>query len=139
MSTSDAHVKQMRLMQGVFLFTIVAFAGVGEVMGPLNEEPIDPVFRMAITLVAAGNLVAMVVLRRSMVGGAEERLRTHPEDVQTWVRWRTGQMITLVLGETIALFGLVLRVMGASLEYAAMFYVCAVLAILLHTPRAPNR
>lgn len=139
MDTLDAHVRQLRLFQAVFLFSILVFAGAGEAIGSLGEEPIDPMFRTVITLVAAGNLVAMVVLRRSMVGVAEERLHTHPGDSEAWLKWRAGQFITMVLAETIALFGLVLRVLGAALEYAAMFYVCGVLAILLYTPRAPNR
>jgi F0F1-type ATP synthase membrane subunit c/vacuolar-type H+-ATPase subunit K len=76
-------------------------------------------------------------VRRLFVLRAEVTLAAQPEDATALNRWRAGYIITYALCEAMALFGLVLRVLGFTLSEVTPFYLVGFVLILVFTPRRP--
>jgi len=64
-------------------------------------------------------------------------LATRPNDAATLSRWRAGHIMTYALSEAIAIFGLVLRIIGFSLSQVASFYIAGFILLLFFGPRRP--
>jgi hypothetical protein len=76
-----------------------------------------------------------LVVRSRMVTPAQEKLRVQTDDGGALKRWRIGSLISLVLVESVALYGFALRVMGGTRSHTWPFYLAAILIMLMWTPR----
>ncbi|HVO62835.1 MAG TPA: hypothetical protein VMT53_18010 [Terriglobales bacterium] len=79
------------------------------------------------------------VFRRMMVDKAAAALGSQPQDSSALARWRGGTIVTLVLCESVALFGFVLRMLGFSLSQAGTFYLAALVLMVFFLPRRPEQ
>jgi hypothetical protein len=69
---------------------------------------------------------------------SESMLAMRPGDALTLNRWRAGYIMTYALSEAIAMFGLVLRILGFSLSQVLSFYVAGFALLLFFGPRRPR-
>jgi hypothetical protein len=79
----------------------------------------------------------ILVVRRTLVAQSAAFLRSRPDDMATLARWRAGYVMTYALSEAIALFGLVLRMIGFSLSQVAPFYIAGFILLFFFGPRRP--
>jgi hypothetical protein len=92
-------------------------------------------FYFVLTLVALTTVGMAFAVWRLFVLRSEALLAAQPDEGATLGRWRSGFIITYGLSEAVALFGLVLRIMGFSLSEVAPFYLVGFVLLLLFSPR----
>jgi hypothetical protein len=90
----------------------------------------------AITGLAVLVTVSWLVLRRKYLGRSVTALRSNPENVQAIKRWQTGQVLSFVLSEAVALYGVNLRYLGLSFREVIPFYAAGLALMLWSWPRA---
>jgi len=124
----------MRVMHAIFLLTIFLYLGLLKFIVPAGKG-VDQIFVAALVLVCVGDVVLASLLRKQKVHASEEKLRVNPKDGAALQQWRAGMILSFVFTECIALFGLVLKILGAEWRVAGPFFAFAVLLMLLWTPR----
>jgi mannose/fructose/N-acetylgalactosamine-specific phosphotransferase system component IIC len=129
-------VKTVRLIQIAMLVSVGIYAVVGEVAGRhLNT---DATVIYAISFASISLVGAILVVRKTMVLQSEAELKAKPGDPVILARWKTGYFVTYALCEALALFGLVLRMLGFSLNQVWPYYAGSFVLLLLFWPRAPR-
>jgi len=81
---------------------------------------------------------AIFVVRKTLVLQSEAQLRERPEDFAIQSRWKMGYIVSYALCEALAMFGLVLRVMGFPLASVWPYYAASGVLFLLFWPRIPQ-
>ena len=132
----EQRLRAVRVIHFTMLTLVVLLVPLGERIATDEGQPgfLLPFF----AAIAAVDVVLALGVRKSLVGGAEERLRQHPENAVAAMRWQTGQLGSFAIAESVALLGFMLRVMGATLEQAAGFYAAGLGLLLIFWPRAPQ-
>ena len=133
----ESILRLLRILQAAMLLSIVLYAVVGEVAGPRRPQPTNPAFVLILAMISASTVLVVFLLRRIMVFRAADLLAKQPSDADALSRWRSGHIITFALCESIALYGLVLRMLGQTLGQIAPFYLAAAFLILYFVPRQP--
>src|SRR5215468_4010409 len=105
-------LKTLRTVQWAMLLSILTYVAVGEVLGPRIRH-VDPGLSYIFSTVAVGVVGTIFVVRRTLVLRAAATLATQPDDRLSLSQWKTGYLATYALCESLALFGLVLRFLGA--------------------------
>jgi F0F1-type ATP synthase membrane subunit c/vacuolar-type H+-ATPase subunit K len=135
MTQQGLALKMLRTLQAAFILSVVLYAFVGEKFMALSATaPASPLVT-GFTVVAMGMMLIALIVRSRMVGPARERLEAAADDLDALKRWRLGTLISFVLIESVALYGFVLRVLGATRSQAAPFYLAAIVTMLIWTPR----
>jgi hypothetical protein len=132
----ERRVRSVRIVHFAMLTFVVVLVPLGE--SAAGQPGKVGLFLGLFGAAAAVDAVIALLLRKSLVGGAEERLQRYPEDAEAALRWQTGQFVSFAMAESVALFGLVLRVLGATLEQAAGFYAAGIGLLLIFWPRPPR-
>ena len=131
-------VRGARTIHLVLFLSIILYVFVGEMLHPASQD-IPASMQYGFLICAGGMMVLAVVFRRMTAGQAEEVLRRDPDDAVAIARWRTGQLVSYVLAESVALFGFALRYLGVSFGRALLFYGAAIIlmvAFRLTDPRS---
>jgi hypothetical protein len=132
----DGSVKLVRIIQFAMLAGVLVYAGLGEVLGSVSHAS-DTTMFYVLSMVTVTMVGVILVVRRTLVIQSAVALAARPGDTASLGRWRAGYMMTYALSETIALFGLVLRLTGFTLSQVAPFYVAGFILLLFFTPRSP--
>ena len=140
MNTLDDAVRTMRVLNAIFLVSVLLYAWVGEFAGPKSSlEPQQlAVYRIALGILAPMNVLIALGFRRKQVGIAAATLQSLPDDAEAIGQWRSGNLISFVLAETVALLGLMLLFLGGTLKISLPFYVGALLLLIVWFPRKPE-
>ena len=78
-------------------------------------------------------------MRRRLIRRAEEALAKDASNPKAVRQWQAGQFIGMPFAESIALCGVLVRmVIGGALWQASLFYALGLLLMLLWTPRMPT-
>ncbi len=128
--------KILQIVRILMLVSIVCYAIIGERLGQ-SAAPDRNVY-FAITLVAITTVGMIFAVRRLFVLRSESTLVSEPENAEALTRWRTGHLAIYALSESVALFGLVLRILGFNLSEIAPFYLAGFALLLLFGPRPPS-
>ena len=131
-----AALRTVRLIQIAMLASVGIYAVAGEVVGARLTTNASTLY--AISFASISLVGAILVVRKTMVLQSEAELRARPEDPATLVRWKTGYIVSYVLCEALALFGLLLRIMGFTLTQVWPYYAGSAVMLLLFWPRAPQ-
>src|SRR5438034_4861565 len=115
-------LKMLQTVQWSMLASILLFAFVGQVASR-PARGVDPSLTYLFTTLGVALVGVIFVVRRTLVLRAAESLATHPEDNLSLSHWRTGYLATYALCEGLALFGLIQRVLGASLQQSTPYYL----------------
>jgi hypothetical protein len=126
----------LRVVQWTMLSSIVLYAVVGQLYGPVPRA-VDPGVSYIFSTIGVGLVGVIFVLRRTLVLRAAESLAANPNDNLSLNQWRTGYLATYVCCEALALFGVVQRFMGCTLQQSALFYVGGFVLLLFFWPRQP--
>ena len=129
-------IKIIRAIQIAMLLSVAIFVLVGETVGSIPRLS-DPTLFYALSLATITIVGVILVVRRTLVLQSAVTLAARPNDVATLNRWRAGHVMTYALSEAIAMFGLVLRLIGFSLSQVASFYIAGFILLLFFGPRRP--
>jgi hypothetical protein len=129
-------IKIVRLIQIAMLLSVGIFVVAGEMVGSIPKLN-NPTLFYALSLATITIVGVILVVRRTLVLQSAVTLATRPNDVATLNRWRAGYVMTYALSEAIAMFGLVLRLIGFSLSQVASFYIAGFILLLFFGPRRP--
>jgi hypothetical protein len=132
----NASLKHLRIVHLALLASLGMYVLIGE---RIAKEPrtLDPTVFKSIAVLAFVTAAIVLFLRMQPLSTAGEQLRLESSDVAALRRWHFLHFLSFALCESIGLYGIVLRVMGAALSQAAPFYAGAILLMLLSTPRRP--
>ena len=123
------------MIRFAFLASIALSVFIGERMGQGPAAAPNRNLYFVLTLVAITTVGMIFAVRRLFVLQSEAMLAAQPEDSAALNRWRSGYIIIYVLSEAVALFGLVLLILGFTLSQVAPFYLVGLVLILLFSPR----
>lgn len=129
-------LKTLRAVQWSMLASILLYGVVGEVLGPVARA-VDPALSYLFTTLAVAIVGVIFVVRRTLVLRAAESLATHPEDSLSLNHWRTGYIATYALCEALALFGLIQRFLGCTLQQSVLYYLGGFVLLFFFRPRLP--
>lgn len=129
-------IKIVRLIQIAMLLSVGIFVVTGEMVGSIPKLS-NPTLFYALSLATITIVGVILVVRRTLVLQSAATLATRPNDVATLNRWRAGYVMTYALSEAIAMFGLVLRLIGFTLSQVASFYIAGFILLLFFGPRRP--
>ena len=119
------------------MVSVVLYVLVGEMVGHNSTSAPDYSIYFAITLAAVITVALIVVMRRLLVLRAEGVPGT-----ATGGRGRIGPLADglhryLCAERAVALFGLVLRILGFTLSHVATFYAVGLILMMFFGPRRP--
>lgn len=134
MTLAQRNLRSLQTVHAAFLFAAVAYLVVSYVAGPRTQpQPLS--FILGVGVVAISTCAGGIFIRSRFVQPASETLRSNPDDAAAVARWRTGTILSLVFSETVVLYGLALRFIGASWNICGIFYVVGIFLLLAWTPR----
>jgi hypothetical protein len=134
----ESTIKVVRIIQIAMLLSVLLLVIAGEFVGSIPKFS-NPTLFYALSLATITIVGVILVIRRTLVLQSANTLATRPNDVVTLNRWRAGYVMTYVLSEAIAVFGLFLRIIDFSLSHVASFYVAGFILLLFFGPRRPVR
>jgi F0F1-type ATP synthase membrane subunit c/vacuolar-type H+-ATPase subunit K len=130
-------LKTLRMVQWARLGSIILYAALGVMVRPIQRS-IDPTISYLFTTLAVAVVGAIFVVRRTLVFRAEASLARDPNETLSLNHWRTGYIVTYALCEALALFGLVQRFLGASVEQSVPYYLGGFVLLVFFRPRQPE-
>lgn len=125
----------MRVIHAAFLLAAILYVWVPSRIVHDSGKATPMAILLAFGLVALSSLGISVFFRRLIVQPAAERLSKNPEDSQAAGRWRNGVLVSLVSCESVVLFGLALRFIGAGWNVCGVFYAAGIFFLLAWTPK----
>jgi hypothetical protein len=132
----ESAIRVVRAIQIAMLISVGVYVLVGE--GVKSAPGLNsPVLFYVLSLVTITIVGVILVVRRTLVLQSAVALASRPNDLATLGRWRAGHIMTYALSEAIAIFGLVLRIVGFSLSQVASFYIAGFILLLFFGPRRP--
>ncbi len=124
------------LVHKLLAASILIYGFAGELLGPKQDRNITTL-HIVFLLLAFGTAAIVLWVRRKMVDVAAAALHLQSDDVDALTRWRAGNMALMAMSEAVALYGLVLRLLGGSLNRCAPFYLAGLILLLVMRPRRP--
>lgn len=134
MSNGATALRQMRIIHAIFLAATLLQIYNSEWLAGSGTGFSTP-FLIGIVFVASFDVLVAYYFRRKTMVPALEKLRRDPNDIGALKQWRKATIVVLVLTMSIALYGLVLRVLGASRHAAWPFFVLALILMLAWRPQ----
>lgn len=132
----EAALRTVRLIQIAMLVSVVAYVVIGETT-TLHVTPNHTIL-YALSFLSISIVGAVLVVRRTLVIQSEAQLLEKPGDAVILNRWRTGHIVSFALCEALALFGLLLRLVGFPLSQVWPYYAGALALLIMFWPRAPQ-
>ncbi len=130
-------LQQVRILHAVFVTTWFLFVVVAQFFLPPGGQStnLPPLFPMVVGAVVISEIGLAFFLRARYIGGAETILRGNPDDPAAIVKWRTGNLLSFCLAESVTLFGLMQKALGFDWKVAGTFYAVGLLLLILWAPR----
>lgn len=134
MTAAARALRNLRMLHGVFLLTIVLYAAALTQIPAVSHDP-QRILLYVFALVAVSDVLLAFVLRAQLVAAPAHVLLTNPEDANALRKWRSGNLISFVLAETLALLGVLLKFLGFGWNVAAVYFAAAIVLLMLFTPK----
>ena len=132
----DPAKRTLNIIRAALLVSVALYMFVGEQLASGKVGAANAMLFEVMAIVAVANVVLIVVIRRSMVAPSIAALRNSTGDVAALNRWRVGYLVTYALCEAVALYGLILRIMGFSFRLVVPFYLASVILMIYFSPRS---
>jgi hypothetical protein len=127
-------VRTLRKLQWAFLGSVLLFAAAGGVLRA-NARAIEPSAAYLFTTIAVAIVGVIFVVRRTLVLRSASSLARQPDDSLSLTHWKNGYIVTYALCEALALFGLILRIMGCNFSQSMPFYIGGFTLLFFFGPR----
>ena len=136
--TLPAALRFTRTLWSLMLISIVVFIATAERTAPASRHQSRSLF-FAITLLAIWAAAGWRIPQVKFVREAARRLVQDRKDARALKRWQSGYVLSFMLSEAVALYGLILRYEGFPLKDVAAFYALGLILMILSAPKAPHR
>jgi hypothetical protein len=133
----DIAKRTLNMIRAALIFGIAVYMFIGERVAVERASPINAMLFQILAVVAAVNIVVILIVRRSMVMPSLAALQANLAETAALTRWRTGYILTYALCEAVALYGFVLRVLGFSYRMVVPFYLASFILMIYFGPRVP--
>src|SRR6267142_2298416 len=133
----EQQLRVLRIVHAAMLAAAVLYIFLPETVNRDRVEEPSQLTYLAVAVMAAFSVGAALMVRQTMVSRALETLQLHPEDGASVKRWFSGNMILFALCESVVVYGLALRFVGATLRQAAPSYLAGIVLLILFRPRKP--
>src|SRR5690242_8378553 len=110
-------LRVVRLLRGCMIGMVVLFAYMGErISRQAHAVPPQTVVLLqgVLALACVGMIAFMLLIRKRMLEASETAFRSDPNDAAALQRWRAAHILSCGISEGIALYGMVLRIIGAT-------------------------
>lgn len=134
MGLGAASLRRMRVLQAVFMAIVALYGYAAESLAPRGVE-LEAPFLKGVAVAAACTVLLAYFIRRKKLSPALEKLRVNPDDSEALKSWRFTILISLILAETVALFGLLIRITGGSRGASWPFFLVALILMVIWGPR----
>jgi hypothetical protein len=134
MDPRPAALRQLRTMHAIFVVVIFMWAYVSEITARAGSETTQTLV-IAIAIVAGLELILAYYSRAKRAIPAIEKLQRDPNDAVAMLQWRSGTILSMVLAMSVALYGLVLRTVGAGRRVSWPFFLVALIFLMVWRPR----
>ena len=130
-------LRQVRILHAVFVATWFMFLYVANFVLPPSSlaATLPSFFPLVVAVVVISEIGMALFLRARFIGSAEMMLRVNSEDRAAIAKWRTGNLFSFCIAETVTLFGLIQKVLGFDWKVAGIFFGVGLLLLILWTPR----
>lgn len=135
MNAAEKALRNARMLHAGLFLVSIAYILVPLLVIKTQTKEISPAIVAAVSLIAVSDLGIAAFFRSKMVKSAEETLAQNPEDAGATAKWSRGVLLSLVFCMSTILFGLVLRILGASWNFCGLFFVVGILLLLAWTPK----
>jgi len=125
---------QLRLIHLAFVFAWFMYIGLLFYL-QLPEKPVPIILPVALGVVAISSVSVAQTLRRKLVFAPAAALVSDPENTAMLRQWRAGNIVSFAFGESVMLFGVVLKFAGERWTVVSLFFSVGLLLLLLWTPR----
>jgi F0F1-type ATP synthase membrane subunit c/vacuolar-type H+-ATPase subunit K len=135
-SELDTYKRVIVVLYFALLATVPMYGIVAEVIAA-NRDATDPgVIKLVLLAVGAGTAAVVLFIRFSLIPPI---LHTPTMALRERLgRLRAFYIICFALSEAVALYGLVLRIMGAGLDDSILFFAVSIGLFLLCYPKTPQ-
>ena len=130
--TADAQLRTLRIAYTAIWASALTYPVVAQLLAPPGE--IGKSVYVALCVLAVALALTSVLLRKTMLGGAERR-NDRGERQPAMQIWLVGQIASFFLAEAVVFFGLVIRFAGATLKQALPLYVLGIAVLLMIAPQ----
>src|SRR5215472_9715118 len=107
MDQRTEELRRMRTVHGALLIAVLLYIYVAEQHHRAGEVPAE--FAFAFAILAFVVVAIAIFFRRTKLPLAVELLRRNPAGADAWKKWRFPIILSMVLAESVALDGFVLR------------------------------
>jgi hypothetical protein len=133
--TIDGVERIARLVHIAMLASIVMIIAIVEGFLRPSLGQVNRILYMALIGIAIVVLNSIYLLRDKYVVQSQQILCSEPTNQAALQRWSTGYLITFALCESIALYGIVLRVLGGAPIVCFALYCVSLYTLLLNRPK----
>jgi hypothetical protein len=135
LTVADA-VRRAQLLAGCFLLYLLVLPAIVEKFFPKTSGGLDQTYFLGICFVSIAEIgIALVIRSRYPLTAEEVALET--DEAARARKWMTIQIASYAIATSVALYGVALRAIGASLTEAIPFYVVALVLLVSWWPRKP--
>jgi len=134
MASREKTIAAMWTIYASFVSTFFLFILMIEIAKPA-EKPISPMIIGAFAFAAISYVPIGAILRRKFLNGAEESLRKEPHDAKGLQLWRTGNIFSFAVAESVMLLGVAQKFLGARWTISGIFFALGLLLLIVWMPR----
>ena len=135
MNAAQKTLRSVRVLHTVFPLAAILYIALPMAVVRNSDRQVSQVIVLALGVAALGNIGIAFFYRSRMIRPAADHLRENPDAGDAARRWRGGVVVSLVFCESVVLFGLALRFIGASWNVCGIFYAVGILLMLAWTPK----
>jgi hypothetical protein len=132
----EATLKKLRIIQIALIAWLAFLIYLAEHIHS-SSAALKPAVLWAIVALGIYLMIMILSYRVRRLSPALEKLRHQPSDAAALKKWELWSITILVLSQSLGLYGMCLRVLGASFSQALGFYAGGIILLLLFTPRRP--
>jgi hypothetical protein len=136
-ATLEGTLRSLRIIHGCLMFAIVLYVYVLRAIPEQPSQDFDPRLPWILGIVAAVEVAIALFVRVKKLGPAFEMLRSNPAETGALLQWRMAVIISDALAISVALYGLVLHLVGFPDRQAVPFFVAGSAVMILWWPRRP--
>jgi hypothetical protein len=123
---------QLRIMQITFIVSVGLFYYVICTIHPAPQS-VNPSMQSAIVLCAITSALMGFIVQRIMLRTPSQSL-TEKQNSTLFSRWFAGHILRFATAESVALFGVVLHMLGSSSTLVNVMFICSLLLLLIWQP-----
>lgn len=133
----DSQLRQVQIVWIALFVAGIVYVALPEFIAVQPRE-ISPILYPILAVQSVVILAVVVFLRKMLIGRAVEVLATDANNRAAILKWRSGEIATAALCESIVLLGLVVRFVGGTRVQSALLYLLGLGAMIVFWPKRPQ-